>query len=60
MSVTTVLPERIRELRTVLTDAPVGRELIDELLPRDVAATGRDTVVDWSDWRQFDQWPQSY
>ncbi|OLT11157.1 hypothetical protein BJF79_04495 [Actinomadura sp. CNU-125] len=54
------MPERVRDLRTALTDDPAGRGLIDELLPRDVAATGRETVVDWSDWTQWNQWPQSY
>lgn len=54
------IAERAARLRTVLTADPDSRALITELLPGDIARAGQDTVVDFSDWSQFDQWPQSY
>jgi hypothetical protein len=57
---TVEIAERAARLRTVLTEDPHSRTLITELLPSDIASAGQDTVVDFSDWSQFDQWPQSY
>lgn len=54
------IAERAARLRGVLTGDPGNRPLITELLPSDIARAGRDTIVDFSDWSQFDQWPQSY
>lgn len=52
------LADRVHRLRAVLTEELTSRELLSEMLPADVARTGTDTVLDFSDWSQFNQWPQ--
>ncbi|MDI1465403.1 hypothetical protein QEZ54_30985 [Catellatospora sp. KI3] len=60
MSVATATPERVGRLRTALIEGPAGRGLITEFLPRDVAEAGESVAADFSDWSQFNQWPQSW
>jgi hypothetical protein len=50
---------RVGRLREALADKALGRELYAQLLPAHIARTGQDTMLDFSDWSQFSQWPQS-
>ena len=66
MPVMTSLPDnapamtaRVVRLREALTNEDLGRKLYPELLPADIARVGQDTMLDFSDWSQFSQWPQS-
>jgi hypothetical protein len=52
--------DRAARLRSALTEDLESRAILDEMLPGHVAQTGQDTVLDFSDWSQFSQWPQSY
>lgn len=53
------LANRALRLRSILTEDLASRVLLGELLPAYVANTGQKTVLDFSDWSQFSQWPQS-
>jgi hypothetical protein len=52
--------ERSDRLRAALIDDPSNRELLAELLPDHVARMGESSAFAFTDWQQFDQWPQSY
>jgi len=52
--------ERASTLRTALTGGATGHDLLAEFLPPDVARAGAGSVLDFCDWSQFDQWPQSW
>jgi hypothetical protein len=55
----TSVKERAGRLRAALTESPTGGRLIAELMPADIARVGKGTTLDFSDWSQFSQWPQS-
>jgi hypothetical protein len=57
--VTPSIGERAEHLRTLLTGDPGSGNLISEFMPPDVARIGAGSVLDFSDWSQFSQWPQS-
>lgn len=62
-----VLDERVARLRTKLRTTPQGHKMMQKLSPAGVVKTDRNNVdfancdiVDFTDWQQFSQWPQSY
>lgn len=59
-NLSTQTADRVSRLRSILTEDLESRAIMDEMLPGYVAQTGQDTVLDFSDWSQFSQWPQSY
>jgi hypothetical protein len=56
----TTVGERADRVRAALASDPSNREVLAELLPAHVARIGADSVFAFTDWQQFDQWPQSY
>jgi hypothetical protein len=55
----TPLEERVARLRADLFSSPPGRQTLLELTPAGMVQTNPD-VMDFCDWQQFSQWPQSY
>jgi hypothetical protein len=51
--------DRAGQLRSALAESAAGGRLIAELMPADIARAGKGTTLDFSDWSQFSQWPQS-
>jgi hypothetical protein len=51
---------RAGTLRAALTADASGHQLLTEFLPPDVASASTGSVLDFCDWSQFDQWPQSW
>lgn len=56
----TTVTERADRVRAALVGDPSNRAMLTELLPAHVARMGADSVFAFTDWQQFDQWPQSY
>jgi hypothetical protein len=52
--------QRSDRLRATLINERSNRELLSELLPAHVVRAGEDSMFAFTDWQQFDQWPQSY
>lgn len=51
--------QRASRLRTLLAGDPAASGLLAEFMPADVAHIDAGSVLDFSDWSQFSQWPQS-
>ena len=50
--------ERIERLRDGLTRTENGRKILQSMTPAEVVRIN-ENVVDFCDWSQFSQWPQS-
>jgi hypothetical protein len=59
-STAATLAERVGRLRSLIENSDFGTEVNAELLPSDIASTGEQPLMDFSDWQDFNQWPQSY
>jgi hypothetical protein len=54
----TDLDERLSHLRISLNSTAEGRRTMSSLAPSTMIRTD-ENIVDFSDWSQFNQWPQS-
>jgi hypothetical protein len=53
------LNERVAKLRERLNSSPEGRVIVQRLVPTDRLQSAEHKAMDFCDWQQFSQWPQS-
>ncbi len=52
------LNTRVERLRGIVNSTPTGRKTMLALVPA-TRLHSDPNIMDWSDWEQFSQWPQS-